>query len=73
MRRGEAPLVAMLVVKGEERLLDREPRHGLDEMRPVGGAAELAVGGDGHTHLGLQLDHAADGGGITGSRGSPRG
>jgi len=57
---GEGLLVAVPVVKGEERFSDREPHDGLDEMRPVGGPAELTVGRHGHPHLGLQVDQAAD-------------
>ena len=61
MRRGEAGFLAVLAAEAEQRLAHLEALRALDEPRPVGGAAELAVGDRFETGVLLQGDGPADG------------
>ena len=58
--RGELHLVAVVVAELEDGGLDGEAVGARDEARPIGAAAELAVGDDRKAALLLQSHHVAD-------------
>ncbi len=60
MRRDELVLMALVVLERQNRSSKTEAFDPLDETRPVGGAAELAVGHDLKADLFLHLDGFAD-------------